>query len=216
MSNPTNIWRQLAWPLSLLLFRLNFPWFLYHASCHAFWMPPLLSFPPLCQFPPQNVVPKCSQSDTLNGEIITSLDLDIALLLQQPRFMLAFLEARSHIWLKSNLVLLSRILVVAPNIVSTADLTSMIFTSSSKLLIKMLNQKRPKAEPPATLQILPCVLTSVHRFGDIVSPAPSRSTYTHKNSSARYSHSLCFWNWIFNLSKDKMPFFYQGRQVLNP
>lgn len=37
---------------------------------------------------------KCGQSHVLYSGIIASLVLDIALLLQQPRFMLAFLEAQ--------------------------------------------------------------------------------------------------------------------------
>lgn len=129
---------------------------------------------------------KCGQASIPYCGIITSPDQD-ASLLKQPRFMLAFLEARSHSWLKENLILLSRTLAVSPNFVSTADLTSMIFMSPSKLLIKMSNKKRPKAELQCTHLIFVCILTSIqcHLFGDIVSCASNLPTCTIKNNSAR-------------------------------
>lgn len=92
----------------------------------------------------------------------------------------------------------------------------MIFTSSSKLLIKMLNKRRPGVELQGTLLILPCILTPIRWFGDTVWLAPNLCTYTSKNNSARCGHSLCFWNWIFNLSRGKMPFFLSMKTGFEP
>jgi hypothetical protein len=139
------------------------------------------------------VVAKCGQSNILCSGIITSLDRDVSLLLKQPRFMLAFLEARSHSWLKENLILLSRTLALSPNFVSTADLTSTIFTFSSKMLIKMFNKKRPKVKLPGTPDSsLHMTSIQCHPFGDIASTASNVPTWTNKNNSARSTHSLCF------------------------